>query len=520
MSLNLADVLAESAQRFPDRTAVIGGAVRLTYRQLWDDARRWAGLLRGLGVRPGDRVGVLLPNVPDFPRAYYAVAAAGAVVVPLHALATPEETAYVLSHSRASHLVSGGVLWQNAVTAAHLAGVPLVDIETQLSAEGQAVGCLAAAAVGDSLDWPVPREPDDLAAVLYTSGTTGRPKGAMLTHLNLLLNTSVSRDLFGLRSDDVVLGCLPLFHTFGQTCAMNAAFRAGATLALMARFSGQAALDLLISEEVTVFMGVPTMYVTLLETARNDERRPGHLRLAVSGGASLPVAVLERFEEAFATKIYEGYGLTETSPVAAFNQPDFGCRPGTVGHPVWGVRVAVAAPESDQIELLPDGTAGEIVIRGHNVFAGYLDDPDATAVTVVDGWLRTGDIGVRDADGFISIVDRKKDLVIRGGFNVYPREVEEVLSRHPAVVQVAVIGLPDPTYGEEVCAVIVADQQAGVVQPEEIVTWAKERLGRHKYPRLVEFVEQMPIGPSGKVLKRELRDRYADAPGALTPPTG
>jgi long-chain acyl-CoA synthetase len=353
------------------------------------------------------------------------------------------------------------------------------------------------------------RSAEDPAVVFYTSGTTGEPKGAVLTHLNLVMNATVNAfDANDARPGDVVLGCLPLFHTFGQTVGMNSTFRVGGTLVLLPRFSGTAAIDLMLREGVDVFHGVPTMYVALVEAAAGYERLP-RLRLCISGGASLPVAVLERFNAAFATTVFEGYGLSETSPTATVNQPDFGTRPGTVGHPIWGVEVEIARAElDDRIELLPTGELGEIVIRGHNVFAGYLGRPEETAQALVDGWFRTGDLGTKDDLGFISIVDRKKDVVIRGGFNVYPREVEDVIARHPAVVQVAVIGVPDDVHGEEICAVIVTDKNAPagtVPTEEELVAWCRERLGRHKYPRQVRFIDEMPLGPSHKVLKRELR---------------
>jgi long-chain acyl-CoA synthetase len=287
---------------------------------------------------------------------------------------------------------------------------------------------------------------------------------------------------------------------------MNSTFRVGATLLLQPRFEPREALELMVRERASLFFGVPTMYVQLLEAAPSADRLP-ELRDCISGGASLPVAVLERFEKTFATTVFEGYGLSETSPTATVNQPWFGTRAGTVGHPIWGVEVEIADETVEgRIDLLPAETLGEIVIRGHNVFAGYLDDPEATAATVVDGWFRTGDIGRKDAEGFISIVDRKKDLIIRGGFNVYPREVEEVLMRHPAVAQVAVIGVPDDRMGEEVCAVVVAD---GPLEAEDLVTWSREQLGRHKYPRRVEVIEALPLGPSHKVLKRELRVRFS-----------
>ncbi|MFE3902523.1 long-chain fatty acid--CoA ligase [Streptomyces sp. NPDC059153] len=492
MFLSVATVLRESARRYPDRVAVVDSDTRLTYRELWARVLGCAGALRASGVRPGDRVAVLLPNSADFLYAYYGALAAGATVVPVHGLLVADEVAYVLRHSGSVALISGGPLWPVAEEGARAAGVRAV--------RGVPTG-------GDPLPAPEPAAPDDIAVILYTSGTTGRPKGALLTHLNIVMNASViAHDLVGLDIDDVVLGCLPLFHSYGQTCAMNATLRAGATLVLMPRFSGAGALELLASEGVSVFMGVPTMYHALVEAAgKDDTTHRLTLRAAVSGGAALPVAVLERFEETFATQVLEGYGLTETSPVATFNQPELGRRPGTVGHPVWGVEIGVAdAAVEDAVVLLPDGEVGEVVVRGHNVFAGYLDDPEATAAALVDGWFRTGDLGVRDEDGFLSIVDRKKDLVIRGGFNIYPREVEEVLVRHPAISEVAVIGVPDEARGEEICAVVVLRADAGAVTAEDVIAWSRDRLGRHKYPRIVRFTETLPLGPTGKVLKRAL----------------
>ncbi|GAA1308126.1 long-chain fatty acid--CoA ligase [Streptomyces sanglieri] len=492
MFLSVASVLGESARKHPDRVAVVDSGNRIKYHELWAGALRCAGALRASGVRPGDRVAVLLPNSADFLYAYYGALAAGATVVPVHGLLVAEEVAYVLRHSGSVALISGGPMWPVAEEGARAAGVRTVH--------GLPEG-------GEPLTAPEPAAPEDVAVILYTSGTTGRPKGALLTHLNIVLNASVcAHDLLRLNGDDVVLGCLPLFHSYGQTCAMNTTLRAGATLVLMPRFSGAGALELLAAEGVSVFMGVPTMYHALVEAAAQagSAARPA-LRAAVSGGAALPVAVLERFEAAFTTRVLEGYGLTETSPVATFNQPEFGLRPGTVGHPVWGVEIGVAdAAVEDAVVLLADGEVGEVVVRGHNVFAGYLDDPEATAAAVVDGWFRTGDLGVRDEDGFLSIVDRKKDLVIRGGFNIYPREVEEVLVRHPAVSEVAVIGVPDETRGEEICAVVVQRAGTETVTEQELIDWSKERLGRHKYPRIVRFTEALPLGPTGKVLKRAL----------------
>ncbi len=508
--LSLASVLAESARRYPDKTAVVDGDLRVPYAWLWREARGYAAGLRELGVRPGDRVALLAPNTADFPRAYYGALAAGAVIVPVHLLLTADEAAYVLRDSGASMLVCHTALLAMGAAAGAAAGVPVVTVGPSAAA-GSTVDTPRLEDVCAALD-PVPtfepRQAEDPAVILYTSGTTGTPKGAVLTHLNLVMNAVVNTfDANDARHDDIVLGCLPLFHSFGQTVSMNGAFRIGATLVMLARFSGPAAIELMLRENVNVFQGVPTMYVALAEAAGGYERLP-RLRLCISGGASLPMAVLERFNAAFDTTVFEGYGLSETSPTATTNQPHFGTKAGTVGHPVWGVEVEIARAEiEERVELLPVGELGEIVIRGHNVFAGYLGRPEETARAIVDGWFRSGDLGTKDEQGFITIVDRKKDMIIRGGFNVYPREVEEALARYPGIAQVAVIGVPDETHGEEIWAVAVRDKDASVTE-EELVEWSKQRLGRHKYPRQVRFVDELPVGPSHKVLKRELRRTF------------
>jgi long-chain acyl-CoA synthetase len=511
VTLSVASILAESALRYPENTAIVLGEEQVNYRDLWEQARRYGAVLRDRGVEQGDKVAVLIPNVTDFPRAYYGALAIGAVVVPIHALLGAEEIQYVLEDSGAKVLVCAGPLLGEGAKGAELAGVELLTV---LGGDDDSKALDKLAANAEPVGSYVGRQLDDDAVVLYTSGTTGKPKGAVLTHSNMVLNATIAAfDVVQLQEDDVILGCLPLFHSFGQTCAMNAGFRRGATLVLIPRFEGPGALDLMVQHGVTVFQGVPTMYLALLEAARNDERRP-NLRMAVSGGAALPMKVLEQVKETYGADVYEGYGLSETSPVATFNQPVFGRKPGTVGCPIWGVEVEIAdAAVEDSIELLATGELGEVVIRGHNIMKGYLNKPEATAESIVDGWFRSGDLGTKDEDNFISIVDRKKDMVLRGGFNIYPREVEEVLLRHEAVGQVAVIGVPDEQYGEEVCAVVVKAPDASGSDEElaeAIKAHGKGSLAKYKYPRRVEFVDELPLGPSGKVLKRELVSQFSD----------
>jgi long-chain acyl-CoA synthetase len=496
-TLSLAAVLAEPARRTPAKVAVVEGATRFTYAELWRGALEYGAALRAHGVPPGGRVALLAPNVTDFVRAYYGILAAGAVVVPVPTLLNGDEATHLVTHSGAELLLHHDDFAEVGQRAGEAAGVP--------------VHRLAGFADGHA---PLPtydvRDAEDPAVIFYTSGTTGRPKGAVLTHLNLVLNATANAfDANPFLRDDVVMGCLPLFHTFGQSVSMNSTFRVGATLLLQERFDAAGAIEIMNREGATLFFGVPTMYIQLLEAAAAAEELP-RLRDCISGGASLPVAVLERFEDTFGTRVFEGYGLSETSPTATVNQPWFGTRAGTIGHPIWGVEVEIADESVEgRIDLLGPGELGEIVVRGHNVFAGYLDDPEATSQVMVDGWFRTGDIGTRDEEGFISVVDRKKDLIIRGGFNVYPREVEETLARHEAIAQVAVVGVPDAERGEEVCAVVVPSAP-GAVDTAELVAWSRERLGKHKYPRLVEVVDALPVGPTHKVLKRELRALLAD----------
>ena len=500
--LSVASILAESARRYPAKDAIVMGDTRLSYAQVWEMSRRYAAVLQEQGIRPGSRVALLLPNVPHFAFAYFGVLALGAVVVPVHALLKAEEIAYALTDSECAAIITAAPLLGEAVKGAELANVPLfsvLDSDTDMTAIAR-IDTMAMSAT--AIPALLPRQPEDEAVILYTSGTTGKPKGAVLTHSNMLWNATVcAYDTVDIRHEDVLLAVLPLFHSFGQTVNLNAGFLMGATLVLMPRFDGPAALDLMAKEKVTFFAGVPTMYMALLGAAAQSPVRPPWRRV-VSGGAAIPVAIIDKVKDVFGVDIYEGYGLSETAPVATFNQAVYGRKVGSIGCALWGVDVAIANADLEgAIELLPDGTPGEICIRGHNVFSGYLNKPEATEAVVVDGWFRTGDIGYRDEDGFFFIVDRKKDLIIRGGFNVYPREIEEVMATYPGVAQVAVVGLPDEHYGEEIHAVVVCATDLSI-DADALREWVKERVGQHKYPRTVHVRESLPLGPSGKVLKR------------------
>jgi long-chain acyl-CoA synthetase len=517
---SVAAVLAESAARFPDDVAVIVGDQRITYAELWDQTLAYAGALRARGITEGSRVAMLIPNVPDFPRVYYATLALGAVVVPVHALLKRHEIEYVLRDSGAALLVCAAPLIAEGAAGAAMAGVDVVTVlapPVADDADGSAPPSLEALAASSApLATLTPRDPFDTATILYTSGTTGQPKGAEGSHFALLeqVNTLLM-STFDMRRGDVLLGALPLFHTFGQTCTMNTGFRAGATIVMLPKFDGDAALAAMVEHGCGIFMGVPTMYMGLLDAATRSDARPD-LRYAISGGASLPLAVLERFETVYGAPIHEGYGLTETSPVASFNHVGRTPRPGTIGTPVWGVEVEIADPAvQDRVDMLPRGTIGELVIRGHNLMNGYRNRPDATAAAVVDGWFRTGDLGTKDDEGFLTIVDRTKDMIIRNGYNVYPREVEEVLAAHEDVTMAAVFGVPHDVHGQEIAAAVVLADGASTTA-DELVRYVSDAIAAYKYPRVVHVVDALPLGPSGKVLKRALVERFGSEPATAS----
>jgi long-chain acyl-CoA synthetase len=491
--MNLALNLIRTSGRYADRTAVRLGARAMTYRELDQASARLAGLLRRRGLRSGDRVAVMLPNLPEFAVIYYGVLRAGGVVVPMNPLLKAREVAYYLDDSGASTIFAVRGMAEEAGDGARAARADLVEVDPAAFAE--------LLSTVDPMGDVAERADADTAVILYTSGTTGRPKGAELTHANLARNTEVFRtDLVGLGPDDVIFGGLPLFHSFGQTCTLNAAVAAGACLTLLPRFDPAQALRVIAADRATVFAGVPTMYGALLGLPDGSAYDVSALRVCVSGGAALPVEVLRGFEKAFGCLVLEGYGLSETSPVASFNHPDRERKPGSIGTPIRGVEMRVVDEQGREV---PQGEVGEIVIRGHNLMKGYWRRPEETAAAIPDGWFRSGDIGRMDQDGYFAIVDRKKDLIIRGGYNVYPREVEEVLYEHPAVAEAAVVGVPDPLLGEEVAAA-VALRPGATATVEELREHVKSQVAAYKYPRRVWLVDALPKTATGKILKREI----------------
>jgi long-chain acyl-CoA synthetase len=494
MSENLARILTETAAEHGDRTAFKLDDIELSYAMLDETSARVAALLRQKGVEPGERVGLMLPNVPYFPAIYYGILRAGAVVVPMNVLLKEREVNFYLGDSGAKLLFA----WHDFADAAET-GAADAGAECILVKPGEFEQLLVAQEPDREL---ADRSGEDTAVILYTSGTTGKPKGAELTHDNLYRNCLMASVTLGEFShEDVLLGALPLFHSFGQTCTMNSAVSVGATVTMIPRFDPEKALEMLSRDQVTVFLGVPTMYNAMLHAKNADTADASTLRRCMSGGAAIPVELIRGFEAKFDCAILEGYGLSETSPVASFNHPDRERKPGSIGTPIEGVEMQVWDEQGNE---LPQGEVGEIVIRGHNIMKSYWERPEATAEAInSDGWFRTGDMAKVDEDGYFFIVDRKKDLIIRGGYNVYPREVEEVLYEHPAIQEAAVVGVPDDALGEEVGAAVVL-KEGGSLDAQEVKTYVKEQVAAYKYPRKVWFVDELPKGPTGKILKREI----------------
>ncbi|WP_316574177.1 long-chain-fatty-acid--CoA ligase [Nocardia canadensis] len=483
----LSENLLRCAHRYPTRPALRAGATVLTYDELAERTALVAAFLRDRGIASGDRVALMLPNVPEFVVLYYGILRAGAVVVPMNPLLKAREVAYYLRDSAAVLLLDWAGGPGEGPQGAREAQTAVLTIDTDGLAE------LLAGHAPDRDDRPVAA--DDPAVILYTSGTTGTPKGAALSHAGLIHNADVyAVTVLDIGADDVILGCLPLFHTFGQTCAMNTAIRSGACLTLVPRFEPGAVFEAIARDGVTVFAGVPTMYSALLHDAGAAAADVSTLRRCVSGGASLPMELLHAFEKRFGCVILEGYGLSETSPVVAFNHAGRVRKPGSIGTPIRDVEVELV----DRI----DGV-GEIAVRGPNVMLGYWGRPADTAAAIPDGWFRTGDLARRDDDGYLYIVDRKKDMIIRGGYNVYPREIEEVLYEHPEITQAAVIGIADAHLGEEIVAAVALCEGA-TSTGAQIQEFVRVRVAAYKYPRQVWLLDALPTGPTGKILKRAI----------------
>jgi long-chain acyl-CoA synthetase len=519
-TLNLASLLEDSAEKYADREAVVLGDRRLTYAEVNAAANQVANLLTSRGIQPGDKVALSCPNLPYFPIVYYGILKAGATVVPLNVLLKAREVAYHLADSEAKAYFCFEGTPELPIGQAGFEGFDetpgcehffLITVDPAAPSPIDGAETLGSALQGQPASYDtVATDADDTAVILYTSGTTGQPKGAELMHRNMHSNAASGEALFGANAEDpdTYLCVLPLFHSFGQTVIMNGAFTYGGTVVMLPRFEAEAALRTMAAEGVTFFAGVPTMYWGLLgaldDSGVDVKQLAANLRIAAAGGSALPVEVHKNFEQRFGVTILEGYGLSETSPVASFSPLGEDVRVGSIGVPIPGVEMKLINPEPGQWDEVSAGEVGEIAIKGPNIMKGYYNRPEATAEAIQDGWFRSGDLGVRDEDGWYSIVDRSKDMIIRGGYNVYPREIEEVLMTHPAVSLAAVIGIPSDEHGEEIKAVVIKNKDHDDVAESDLVAWAKGEMAGYKYPRVVEFVDELPMTATGKILKREL----------------
>jgi long-chain acyl-CoA synthetase len=515
---NLATLLENSADKYPEREAVVLGDTRLTYAQVNGAANMVANLLVSRGIQPGDKVALTCANLPYFTIVYYGILKAGATVVPLNVLLKAREVAYHLQDADAkayfcfegtAELPIGQEGYAGFEQAGDCESFFMITVDPAAASPIEGTETMGAALAQQPPTFEtVATDEDDTAVILYTSGTTGQPKGAELRHRNMRDNALAGAELFGASAEtpDTYLCVLPLFHSFGQTVIQNGAFAFGGTVVMLPRFDAAAALAAMGKENVTFFAGVPTMYWGLLgalDESVDVERLAGNLRVAAAGGSALPVEVHKDFQKRFGVTILEGYGLSETSPVASFSPYGQPARPGSIGTPMPGVEMKLLQPDSwDEVPDGPD-EIGEIAIKGHNIMKGYYNRPEATEEVIRDGWFRSGDLGRRDEDGWYYIVDRSKDMIIRGGYNVYPREIEEVLLTHPDVSLAAVVGVPHESHGEEIKAYVILNPGAAVT-PDELVEWGKQEMASYKYPRLVSIVDSLPMTATGKILKREL----------------
>ena len=492
-SANIASWVHERAVSDPELPAIKQSETVLSYAALDTAAARFATILSGRGLQRGDRVAMIMPNVVYFPIVYYAILRIGAIAVPMNPLLKAGEISFAWKDSGVMVAVVFPLFAEEAAKAASVTGTEMI-----ITVPGEFDAELART---DPTGPVVEPTGDQTAVILYTSGTTGQPKGAELTHANLSSNVRTTIEtLLPMGPGDVIFGGLPLFHSFGQTVGLNAAMAGGACLTLLPKFDGEQALSIIAADRVTVFLGVPTMYMALLAVKDKDRFDTSTLKVAASGGASLPVEVLHGVEQAFDITLLEGYGLSETSPVAAFNHPDRPTKPGSIGTPIRGVEFGLRDEDDREVAA---GEIGEIVIRGENVMKGYWNQPAATAEAMRGAWFHSGDLARRDEDGYYFIVDRKKDMIIRKGFNVYPREVEEILYTHPAVAEAAVFGVPDAERGEEVAALVTLKDGASATA-DEVRDYVKDLIAAYKYPRIVRF-GPIPKGPTGKILKREIK---------------
>lgn len=512
--LNLVEKVKQQAFEQPEKIAYHFMGKNTSYGEFEQTVGRFAKALQNMGVKKGDHVGLLLGNTPHFLISLYGAMRVGATAIPINPIYTPDEISYIIQNGDVKVVIALDML------------MPLVEKGVQAfpQVEGYII-CETSAEVGDQYAAlsdqakakttlftqllqttegvlePVQVETDDNAVILYTSGTTGNPKGAMLTHGNLYSNARDVGSYLQINNEDRVIATLPVFHVFALTVVVNAPLVQGATILLAPRFSPSEIFALAKERAATVFAGVPTMYNFLYQFEEGDVSAFSHLRLAVSGGASLPVSLLHNFEEKFNVRISEGYGLSEASPVTCFNPLDRDRKAGSIGQSIVNVENKVVDMNGDEV---PVGEVGELIVRGPNVMKGYYKMPEETANAIRDGWLYTGDLARKDEEDYFYIVDRKKDMIIVGGYNVYPREVEEVLFSHPNVIEAAVVGFPDLDFGEAVHAYVVLKDRS--MTPAQLQVYCQEHIVKYKVPKTIEIMDELPKNSTGKILRRSLKE--------------
>ena len=512
---NLSIALEDNAQRIPNRLAIISEEKKISYKELNLLSNRVANLILDLGINPGDSIALQCPNISFFPIIYYGILKMGGVIVPMSILLKKKEISFILNNSKAKLLFFyQGDQTLNIVKEA-LAGVKespeiiqsiLIENQEFKSFSNPLVKNLNSLIKDASSEFEyIPTNAEETAVVIYTSGTTGKPKGVKLTHSNLAWNSSITVDLFDFKGDDIALTVLPLFHIFGQNCIMNAAVFAGISNVLLKRFDSNEVIQCIQKHSVTIFAGVPTMFWNLLNDLNTFKKGEisllkNHWRIALSGGAAIPVELINKFEKTYGVPIFEGYGMSEGSPLVTYNQPAYKRKIGSVGLPIWGVQVKVI---NDKFIEVPSYVVGQIIFKGHNVMKGYFNNEEETKKVIKNGWMHSGDLGYKDDQGYLFVVDRMNDMIIRGGVNIYPREIEEVIIKHPKISLVAVVGIPDQRMGEEIMAYIILNKDQDMSKAE-LKSWVKAKVAANKYPRKIEFVKELPMNATGKILKRKL----------------
>jgi long-chain acyl-CoA synthetase len=511
--LNIVERVRQTALEQPTRTAYHFLGSDTSYGEFEQQVSQFASALQRLGVKKGDHVALILGNSPHFLVSLYATMRIGVTAIPVNPIYKQDEISYILRDGDVKAIIALDML----LSFVDIWVQEFPQIETYIVCDttvdvGEKFNSLTAAAKAKSNLYsqllastsssvnPIKLDDEDIAVILYTSGTTGNPKGAMLSHRNLYSNARDVSNFFHITAEDRVIATLPVFHVFALTVVVNAPLFQGATVLIAPRFSPSEIYELAGSQKATVFAGVPTMFNFLYQFEGNIENF-SNIRLAISGGAPLPVQVLNDFEEKFKVRVSEGYGLSEASPVTCFNPLDRERKAGSIGTSIPNVENKVVDELGNEV---PVGEVGELIVRGPNVMKGYYKMPEETAETIRDGWLYTGDLAKEDEEGYFYIVDRKKDMIIVGGYNVYPREVEEVLYSHPNVVEAAVVGFPDSNLGEVVYAYVVLKEKSTTVK--ELQQFCADHVVKYKVPNVIEIVDELPKSSTGKILRKELKE--------------